>query len=151
MNLIFLDLDGVLNSEQYVHKVGDAWNGDQIDPDAVERLNKITEATGASIVVSSSWRIGTTLEEMQKLLISHGVKANVIGMTKVLYDDRSIEIWDWLVENKSIVDNYVILDDDRLEAKRDSSDPILDQHFVRTSWLDGLNDRQVEKAIKILS
>lgn len=151
MNILFLDIDGVLNSEQYIHKVGDAWTGDQIDIEAVNRLNKITEVTKASIVISSSWRIGTTLEQLQELLKTNGVKANIIGTTKVLNTDRSIEIWDWIDDNKAIVDNYVILDDDRLEQKRDNSDPVLDQHFVRTSWLDGLQDRHIEKAIEILN
>lgn len=48
------------------------------------------------------------------------------------------------------IDSSVILDDDRLELRRDQSDPVLDLHFVRTSWLDGLQDHHIEKAIKIL-
>lgn len=151
MNILFLDIDGVLNSEQYAHKVGDEWDNNQIDPIAVARLNIITEITGASIVVSSSWRIGETLLSIQQLLKSFNIKANVVGLTKYLHSDRAEEIWDWITDNKSIIDNYVILDDDRLEAKRDCSDPVLDQHFIRTSWLDGLQDKHIEMAVNILT
>ena len=61
-SIIFLDFDGVLNTEQYQARLAvdgapnkDAW-GPLFDPRAVENLRKIIEATGAAIVISSSWR-----------------------------------------------------------------------------------------------
>lgn len=60
--IIFLDFDGVLNTEQYQARLAvdgkpnkDAW-GPLFDPHAVENLRKIIEATGAAIVISSTWR-----------------------------------------------------------------------------------------------
>ena len=150
MKIIFLDIDGVLNSELHVHEMGEAWDGNQIDPKTVIRLNKITDATNARIVVSSSWRVCHSLEELRFILKAAGISAEIIGVTPILRSDRANEIWEWLDNNKDI-DNYVILDDDRLERKRDSSDPILDLHFVRTSWYDGLQDRHIEKVIGILN
>lgn len=64
---IFLDIDGVMNSNLfYSERTQDkrydewikeypkhiAWGACNIDPRAVERLNRITDATGAKIVVS---------------------------------------------------------------------------------------------------
>ena len=60
--VIFLDFDGVLNTEQYQARLAveskptkDAW-GPLFDPRAVANLQKIVEATDARIVISSSWR-----------------------------------------------------------------------------------------------
>lgn len=67
---IFLDIDGVMNSNLFYsertqdkrydewikdHSQHIAWGACNIDPKAVKRLNKITDATKAKIVVSSSW------------------------------------------------------------------------------------------------
>lgn len=152
MKLVFLDVDGVLNSEQYVHEIGNEWDDNQIDPKAVARLNRLTDETDALIVVSSSWRLGVTIQHLRNTLAFHGVKGYVLGATKYLGSDRANEIWDWIdsAKKKSYIDSFVILDDDRLELRRDQSDPVLDLHFVRTSWLDGLQDHHIEKAIKIL-
>lgn len=60
--IIFLDFDGVLNTEQHQAKLAvdrlpnkDAW-GPLFDPRAVANLRKIIDATDAAIVISSSWR-----------------------------------------------------------------------------------------------
>jgi hypothetical protein len=153
VKIIFLDIDGVLNSEQHVHEMGNEWDGNQIDPKAVARLNKITDATDALIVVSSSWRLDHSLQALRWVLSSNGVKAHILGVTGDNRLDRSDQIWDWIdaAQKKSNIEAYVILDDDRLESKRDNSDPVIDQHFVRTSWFDGLQDRHIDRAINILN
>jgi hypothetical protein len=64
--LIFLDIDGVLNSAQFR---ADNTNGEgvvivngtfdatsHIDPQRVARLNRLIETTNAEVVLSSSWR-----------------------------------------------------------------------------------------------
>jgi hypothetical protein len=158
VKIIFLDIDGVLNCEKYVHDIGALWDNpdNQIDPKAVARLNRLTDLTGAAIVVTSTWRISFLYsaegmdEVIRNCLKSHGITGTIIGATEVTQGDRSEEIWDWITNHKDIIDNFVIIDDDRLEIKKDNSDPYLDLYFVRTSWLDGLQDIHVDKAIKIL-
>ncbi len=154
MKIVFLDIDGVLNSEQLMVKLGpDLWgDGEILDPLAIDRINALTDVTGAKIVISSSWRIAYEWDELVSILKNSGVKAEIIDRTpRFHYDDRADEIWSWLDNTQENVETYVILDDDRLERKRDNSDPVLDMHFVRTSWLDGLQDRHVEAAIKVLN
>jgi thiol-disulfide isomerase/thioredoxin len=64
IKVIFLDIDGVLNSHEYwVSERYKTYNGNiethpnyEISPDLVDTLNKIIEATKAKIVVSSTWR-----------------------------------------------------------------------------------------------
>ena len=52
MGVIFLDIDGVLNSKQ------DRFSWDIETDIHFIRLKRIVEKTGAQIVLSSSWRIG---------------------------------------------------------------------------------------------
>ncbi len=100
--MLFLDIDGVLNSESYALKLEDkhrqlghtesaapkrATTCDcfklyhQIDRDAVMRLNRIVASTGAKIVVSSTWRKLFDPPEMHRILSEHGLVAEIIGET----------------------------------------------------------------------
>ena len=61
--VIFLDIDGVLNTERKAKEVYDNNNLDShdefgrlFDENALYWLNKIIDETGAEIVISSSWR-----------------------------------------------------------------------------------------------
>lgn len=75
MKAIFLDIDGVMNSINfYKRKRASSWEWAHmagkhlsyaIDPAAVCLLNKIIEATGAVIILSSSWRNGPQLPELK--------------------------------------------------------------------------------------
>ena len=65
-NIIFLDVDGVLNShlyvEQYKDKRGEWLNLSQreqnLDPKAVKMLDQLCKDTNSKIVLSSTWRLG---------------------------------------------------------------------------------------------
>ena len=54
VKVIFLDFDGVLNSEAYVRNCGRS--GVVIDPACLLLVKKLVEATGAKIVLTTSWR-----------------------------------------------------------------------------------------------
>ena len=68
--IIFLDFDGVLNTEYYQNQLyheGKAWqdeHGSYFDPETVEQLKRIIDTTQADIVVESSWKY-LGLEAMQ--------------------------------------------------------------------------------------
>ncbi len=149
--VIFLDIDGVLNSSAYFDRIGvgrdglrlPAFSGDQIDPEAVGRLNEIVATTNARIVISSSWRLGHTLEELRELLAARGLVGNIIGVTpNLMTDARSEEIKKWIERHGAT--NYVILDDDHLAGVG------MGPRFVWTSFVYGLTDEHVEQAIRIL-
>lgn len=57
IRIVFLDFDGVINKG-----AGPWW------PECVAELNRITDATGAKIVVHSTWRYGRTLDEIRSIL-----------------------------------------------------------------------------------
>ena len=54
MKVIFLDFDGVLNSEKYIRTCGHY--GVIIDPSRMVMLKEIIDKTDAKIVLSTSWR-----------------------------------------------------------------------------------------------
>ena len=143
MKLIFLDIDGVLNHELF-YKSGSReerfklaneekdlpYGCSNIDPEKVSLLNTLIKETGAKVVVSSSWRTGRSVEDLQAVLDWNGFQGEVIGKTirlgfktpkDVDYNysvPRGCEIKAWLEMNKSILNakiskvRYVILDDD---------------------------------------
>lgn len=107
--ICFLDIDGVLNSINFFEEKSQSrrWNEFKekhenkhiafglanIDPKAVELLNKLTEVTGAKIVVSSSWRGDSTLQAIFTLA---GIKEPIYGETPRLYSRyRGQEIQQW--------------------------------------------------------
>lgn len=145
MKILFLDIDGVLNSRQFFLKVAgqNLLPDDKIDPDMVARLNQITDATGAHIVVSSTWRYAyqNNLSGLQSMLKRHGVTGLVIGMTNTDNHARGLQIKQWLDWHAN-ADAFVILDDD-------SDDQML--HLVKTTFDLGLQDNHVADAIKILN
>ena len=97
MKIIFLDFDGVLNSEKYLHSCGQF--GVVLDPSRLILLEQIVKATGAQIVLSSSWREhwGQTLSAcdetgitINKIFNEHGLK--VFDKTPKLGTRREQEI-----------------------------------------------------------
>lgn len=154
---IFLDIDGVLNSnlfycEKHEHvrfnEAKDKYPEDiafgvsSIDPIAVNNLNKILEATDAKIVVSSSWRHYPCLKDVFEAV---GIKSPIFDITPVVSRTRGIEIQTWL-DKQTEPYVYVILDDD--SDMLDSQLP----YFIQTNWMErGLSNSDVEQAIKILN
>ena len=114
MKIIFLDFDGVLNSENWMVSRFKKFDNDdiatqypfyEIDPDAVENLNRIIELTGAKVVVSSTWRHGRNPEELSNILKFHNFKGEIIDVTPSLNIKgytvpRGCEIDFWLKEKK---------------------------------------------------
>lgn len=158
MKVIFLDIDGVLNhdnwyvSKRYQDMQWDEDNELDIDPDCAERINKICEQTGAKIVITSDWRISWygTLTRLQR----GGINTEyVIDKTpEFLWIDipgfdksRGSEIETWINFNMDINQNYVIIDD-RTDFK-----PGQQEHFIHINPYCGITDDDMNKAINILN
>jgi hypothetical protein len=171
-NIIFLDCDGVLNSEifftknyqlmtkydgipfyktvkKYLRKLVKKkeisrmdYHKSQIDSDAVDMVSEICEKTNTAVVVSSTWRSGTSIKALQEMFDYCGGTFTVIGKTGHSESRiRGVEIYEWLKEysNKWFgVEHYdfyryAILDDD--------TDMMLWQqnHFFHTDRYCGLS------------
>ena len=149
MNIIFLDIDGVLNSRKFIKQciANNIPADDVIDPIAVARLNKITDATDAKLVISSTWRLPflwlNDFKGLCALLHSHKITADVVGMTPDLNLDhgRGIEIQKYIDECGFNINKFIILDDDN-----DMNH--LSNRLIKTNFDRGLLDKHINKCIK---
>lgn len=119
--VIFLDFDGVVETIYWekdkdgswsfnVHKYGDE---ELNNKQAIGWLNALYEKVPYDVVVSSTWRMRRSVEELQDLITRSGFdkRIKVIGKTDVLYQQRGIEIQKWIDDNK-FKGKFIIIDDD---------------------------------------
>ena len=137
MKVIFLDVDGVLNSSQdgFTIKLGTNKH--------LELLKQIVDKTDAKIVLSSSWRINNkTKSFIENKLNEYGM--SIISSTPDLGSSRGEEIKSWLRETIDFIDSFIILDDDS------DMDEYTRARLVQTNRDMGLQETDVIKAINIL-
>lgn len=132
MRVLFLDIDGVLNSERtriafggYPHEFTPADMG-KFDHAALSMVRTLCRKADLSVVISSAWRITHDWDDVGRCL-----DLPTIGQTPCLPGVRGLEIDAWLAEHPD-VESYAILDD--------SGDMLPEQmeRFVQTSMYDGL-------------
>lgn len=137
MKILFLDIDGVLNSDRscmafdgYPHDFSEAGLA-KFDNVALGLLRRLVRVTECSVVLSSTWRMYYTPEQA-----SEGLQVPVIDVTPDLgsYETRGSEVAAWLdqhpeVEAFAIVDDIPVFD----------AFPALQARFVQTNPLIGLN------------
>jgi hypothetical protein len=135
--VIFLDFDGVVAPIRRWDRYED------LDPTCVQVLNEIVKGSNADVVVSSTWRYGKTVAELQAMLDAMGFTGRVVDMTPTLPAgaDRSEEISAWLADND--VAAYVIIDDHVVSGE-------LRTRLVLTEPGHGLRPADVPRAIATL-
>lgn len=143
MKIIFLDIDGVLNSHGWVHQHGDHTWLSMLDPDRIELLNQITKRTGAKLVISSSWRIFHGHTPLALLLQQAGVEGEVYDVTPTGHGLRGREIQAWLDAQPEQPEAIVILDDCK------DMGHLMDR-LVQTNGAKGLQPYDVWKSIEML-
>ena len=149
--IIALDVDGVINSEEFYAKTkGRSGN---FDPEAIALLNQLKDI-GAEVVISSSWG-DSAIKPLQEV----GLELPIIGVTEHFYTDwmcRGNEIEKWLIDNFHSYGTkygskyyqkdyeYVILDDD--------TDFLLGQvdNFIHVDRNTGITQADIDKARAIL-
>lgn len=149
MRVVFLDIDGTL-VRQVAHR---PW-----DRAPVAALNRVLDATGAVVVISSGWRLSArrctsteadALALMAAVCAEEGVRAPVIGMTPTL--DREIgslvlgrprrdEIAAWLAQHPEVT-RWCALDDDTNAGPN---------NLVLCDERVGLTEMDTDRAIAIL-
>jgi HAD domain in Swiss Army Knife RNA repair proteins len=162
MKLLFLDFDGVLNSAQFARLQHRNWVKDKLNPRPYRDefcpiccsnlLWVIEKNPDLKIVISSSWRLGTPLEELQALLERHGIPGIlIIGKTPHLVNPgeptvpRGLEIQKWLDDHKELdVERFCIVDDD---SDMEHLSPL----HVKTDFQVGLDWIAATKLINLLA
>lgn len=139
-NVIFLDIDGVLNS--WAIPVSSSPRFEERHIRCLQEL--LSRIESPQIVISSHWRKIYNLAELSGFLGRAGIAPGVITDITPQLDgcDRGEEILRWLALNDGQWNNYVALDD-RTDLWQ------LGPSFV---WINGgLRSSHVEQAVKILS
>lgn len=157
---IFLDFDGVLNSESNYRKMQMAGQptkdnyGTIFDKTCVEALRNIIEATDADIVIASSWRYLLDLSTLREMWSVRGLPGHIHSITPVKFITnpfdsltRGKEVEEWFKLHHQNEDNcpYIIIDDENEYMTKQLS------HFVWTYPERGLCQQDTERAINILS
>lgn len=155
-NVIFLDIDGVLNSEDSTDKIGLVKG---ISDKYIKILKDIVDIFNADIILSSSWKSYWNNDLINSNTDIHNYgeyineKLNKFGLKisdkteDYNWSKRPIEILSYLSSHPEI-ENYIILDDEDFSWKHFN----LDSHWIDTSnedlvWNlrnDGLKEEHIE-------
>lgn len=128
MKVIFLDVDGVLNSDEYLNSViGTNVTGiaREVDIEKVRLLKQAVNKTGAKIVMTSSIRLSKMGRDLKEILQREGM---LVDATPFINEERGREIKAWMKINGG-VENFVILDDEVF----DSFDSSLLENLIKVS------------------
>lgn len=145
MKALFLDIDGVLNTDRDVRKYGK----DYINPTLVDYLKFIILSTNASIILSSTWRL---LEESKKIVEKslYLKRLYILDSTPCRRKEssqwvpRSEEINEWLLKRPQIK-NFAIIDDNNDAGLN------LESNFFQTDSDIGLTINIAERVIEHLN
>lgn len=138
MKLLFLDIDGVLTSDETISRKEFLYT---FSASCVWALNRILRDNKVKIILTSSWRTVFDAEKQNQILRENGIIQLPGGQTNDFgYENRSLEIQDYLSKRK--VENYVILDDMKING--------FEGHFVLINPSTGLTENDVEKVNRIL-
>lgn len=148
MNIIFLDVDGVLNSMEHAielyNETGKRRSGKDFpfDERCMLNLKHLVEETNSSLVITSTWRkYEDEKERLIEELSKYDLDKRVMGYTKIL-GNRVLEIKEYLEYIGSDI-NFIILDD--YAYLEDLVD-----YLVSTNAYYGLQKKDVDIAIKKL-
>lgn len=155
MKVIFLDIDGVLNTPSSESRCGEYIG---IDDEKVEKLKQIVEKTKAEIVLISTWKKYWRKEEklkplqdysanyLDEKLAKQGLKAT--DKTKDKSDGRYLSRGESILEYvyRNNVEKYIILDDCQFDY--DGCD--LTDNYIKTNQIEGLSEQQVKVACETL-
>lgn len=157
MNIVFLDIDGVLNSNFWEKEhQKEISNGTLIDINKIELLSGLINEFSAKIVLHSGWKywfdedltpLTVEAERLTEMLGKYGL--NISAVTPDFADEeikrtkkfslvKAKEILAWLEAHPN--SNWVVIDD------LDLHNEIVSEHQVMTNNSVGLTLEDIEKA-----
>lgn len=165
MKIIFLDFDGVINSNEYMeserfrsetrgmsdNEIMLIAHHTHIDPVALLVINKLVDKTGALVVASTTWRKKYSCQELTDMCRERGATFDFVDKTPNVYSTkmskpvtRGDEIQAYLDSLLSKPSNILILDD------RNDMGSLKDYHFC-TDEEYGFRESDINKAIDIMN
>lgn len=164
-NIVFVDVDGVLNSAKTLHK------DDVVEHDPVFRLMTLVCETNAKIVLTSSWRLspkalsylmdalllynltisgitpeGVDMNDFKGTIFEDVIPTEKYTRSGTVTYDRGAEIAKWLLQHKYEVRKFVILDDEDEDIKN----WFPNDELVKINFERGLTYDDTDAAKKIL-
>lgn len=163
MNIIFLDVDGVLNAENDFGQNKEnphVGHNRGISMDKAKLLKQIVDKTESRIVLVSTWKrryikyLNNHEDEVGEYLFNIFKEVGLeIYDTTIRYDfddskSRGMEIALWLIDHKEEVSNWILIDDDeRIDYEKFD----ITSHLIKTSPYTGITEEIRDAAIKALS
>lgn len=152
IKVIFLDIDGVVNSYNTKERAPSRVVG--VEQCLIARIKEIVDATGAKLVLSSTWREGWFYEDSRDPRDWHYLRDEFAKQGLYFIDHtplersrhRGTEIKMWLESVEYDIDSYVIIDDEMYDIWE-----MHEGHMVKTSFNDGIQPGAVKMAIDILA
>lgn len=160
MKIVFLDIDGVLNNLRHTRMLDEKGLGNGFgdhgalrrgeftkatvgfDPLSVYAFQRLLEDTDALTVVSSTWRINYSPEQLRSLFKPFNCNPRIFDVTPGGGGFRGKQVEQWLTTHPS-VESFVCLDDD--------TDFHPHQSLVQTDAEVGLTIRGFRTARNILN
>ena len=161
MKVIFLDMDGVVNTankDRYSFALKLTYDYDgykdifKFDPRTLinfVKLLRFCKENEIGICITSTWRIGTSVEGWNEFIYRHLSKSLdmkeddkiVIGLTNREHNGiRGLQIIDWLNCNKE-VSKYLIVDDEIFDIK----DYFPSENILKTHSQSGLTEEKLKR------
>lgn len=131
--VVFLDIDGVIKLD---------WSSQKWDKPCINVLNTLTKELNLKYVVTSTWRVKYSIEELQKIFIKQGIIGEIIDYTPILCQDRGLEILEWFKTNP--IHDWICLDDKITDIK-EYIDP---DRIYECDFIKGLTDKIGQKILK---
>ena len=148
MKIIFLDIDGVLNT---YGEDGSLASWEHCKSELMHNLEKIVKETDAYIVISSSWR-----EEGIELLKESGFQYvdRIIGVTPhwiqgFYIEHRGEQIMGYVRQNG--IHQYIVIDDEPFDICGERCNVISKDKVVITNHTEGLTEEKANEAIRKLN
>ena len=160
-SIIFLDIDGVLNSDStfkenegfskaisklpknsspsplYLSQIND------LDNNKISLIKELSHVTNSKIVITSTWRNLKIWPLIEEYLITKGLP--IIYTTPYIENNRSKEIATYLKEHPDI-SNFIIIDDDFFPGYEEYCDKFIHPSFYQ----DGFTEEHLELAKTLL-
>lgn len=134
MNVIFTDIDGVLN---YSYK--NQWIDKSIDI-----YNRLCEEFDLKPVISSTWRTNHSKKDLQHVFNYYGITTPIYDYTPILPEQpRGVEIETWIFENNP--NKWIVIDDQVTDIL-----PFVSNVVKIRGWI-GLSEEDYVIISKILS
>jgi len=148
-NKILLDLDGVLITTP-------SWKPDNLHEDgysdfnreAVQNLNILLSEVDAELWLSSTRRLGKTLEEFNLIFSNRNIQQSIKGFLPAgtLGENRLIEVEAFL--DHEFPKNFLILDDD---TSLNELEDYRKKFWVKTDRLIGFNEEKLREALVLVN